>query len=109
MIEQGDVVRVGRSRFYFDEIDVFLFRHSDAGRRMQPVSIEWAVVERGAAVSADMVLGAERAQQLMDDLWDAGLRPTQGRQSEGVTQAQGRHLEDMRTIAFRSINVEKPE
>ena len=49
-----------------------------------------------------------RAQRLMDELWTAGLRPTQGKQSEGVTAAQGRHLEDMRAIAFAKLEVAKP-
>lgn len=48
------------------------------------------------------------AQALIDALWSAGLRPTQGKQSEGVTAAQDRHLQDMRAIAFAKLNVERP-
>lgn len=50
----------------------------------------------------------EQAQSLMDDLWTCGFRPTQGRQSEGVTEAQGRHLEDMRALAFGKLGMVKP-
>ena len=49
------------------------------------------------------------AQELMDSLWSAGLRPAQGKQSEGVTAAQGRHLEDMRAIAFGKLNMQAPQ
>lgn len=50
----------------------------------------------------------EDAQRLMDDLWHAGLRPTQGKQSEGVTAAQQAHLNDMRAIVFAKLEIEKP-
>jgi hypothetical protein len=50
----------------------------------------------------------EAAQRLMDDLWTAGLRPVAGKQSEGVTEAQAHHLEDMRTIVFDRLKLVKP-
>lgn len=53
------------------------------------------------------LVGSE-AQALIDTLWSVGLRPTQGKQSEGVTAAQDRHLQDMRAIAFAKLNVDLP-
>lgn len=50
-------------------------------------------------------LNRPQAQQLMDELWGAGLRPTQGKQSEGVTAAQARHLDDMRAIVAKKLDV----
>jgi len=47
------------------------------------------------------VLGNDIAQVLMDDLWDAGLRPTEGTGSAGALAATQRHLEDMRTLVFK--------
>lgn len=46
----------------------------------------------------------QEGQQLMDALWDAGMRPSQGSGSEGSLAATQRHLEDMRTLVFK----EKP-
>jgi len=40
------------------------------------------------------------AQTLMDDLWNCGLRPTEGSGSAGALRATERHLEDMRTLVF---------
>ncbi len=40
------------------------------------------------------------AQQLIDDLWDCGLRPSEGSGSAGQLAATERHLKDMRTIVF---------
>ena len=53
-------------------------------------------------------LPRDRAQKLIDALWQCGLRPTMGKQSEGVTAAQARHLEDMRALAFTTLNVKRP-
>jgi len=38
------------------------------------------------------------AQKLIDDLWDCGLRPSEGSGSAGQLAATQRHLEDMRKL-----------
>ncbi len=43
------------------------------------------------------------AQVLMDELWNCGLRPTEGTGSAGSLAATQKHLEDMRTIAFGQL------
>ena len=40
------------------------------------------------------------AQQLMDELWNCGLRPSEGTGSAGALAATQKHLEDMRKISF---------
>lgn len=40
------------------------------------------------------------AQQLMDELWGCGLRPTEGTGSAGSLAATERHLQDMRKLVF---------
>ncbi len=49
-------------------------------------------------------LGMKAAQQLMDDLWRCGLRPTEGSGSAGSLAATERHLADLQKIVF----AEKP-
>lgn len=39
----------------------------------------------------------------MDQLWNCGLRPTEGSGSAGSLAATQRHLEDMRKIAFNTL------
>lgn len=67
--------------------------------------------------SADPVVGSKplfkledtEAQLLMDQLWDSGIRPTEGSGSAGALAATQRHLEDMRELAFSQIKqAEKP-
>jgi hypothetical protein len=50
----------------------------------------------------DVSLDMKAGQKLMDDLWDAGLRPSEGTGSAGSFAAQGRHLEDMRKLVFET-------
>jgi len=54
----------------------------------------------GLAVDPTFVLNYDEAQTLMDDLWNCGLRPTEGTGSAGAFAAQKSHLEDMRKLVF---------
>ena len=45
-------------------------------------------------------MNEKAAQELMDALWDVGLRPTEGSGSAGSLAATERHLKDMRAIAM---------
>ncbi len=47
-------------------------------------------------------LSQDVAQQLMDELWNCGLRPTEGTGGAGSLAAVNRHLEDMRTLVFKT-------
>jgi len=41
------------------------------------------------------------AQALMDDLWNCGIRPTEGSGSAGSLAATERHLKDMQRLVFK--------
>lgn len=71
-------------------------------------NVQFEKREPGAFYDPAFRLSMEDAQALMDQLWAAGLRPVEGRQSQGMAQAQARHLEDMRQIAFTKLAIEKP-
>lgn len=48
--------------------------------------------------SATFSISQQRAQDLMDQLWRCGLRPTEGTGSAGSLAATERHLTDMQAI-----------
>ena len=54
-------------------------------------------------------LEKESAQQLMDDLWRCGIRPTEGEGTAGSMRAVERHLADARAIAFAKLNSPVPK
>ena len=51
-----------------------------------------------AEVRPVCILDNNAAQELMDSLWDAGIRPTNGSGSAGALAATQNHLEDMRAL-----------
>lgn len=57
-------------------------------------------VPEGQTVAPTMTITNQAAQSLMDELWHAGLRPSEGSGSAGSLKATERHLEDMRTLVF---------
>lgn len=67
--------------------------------------IEMQRIEKGREYQPVLRIDKSEAQTLMDDLWIAGIRPTEGSGSAGSLRATEKHLEDMRKIAF--IGIEK--
>ena len=55
---------------------------------------------RGSVVPAFAVVEFEEAQRLMDALWQAGVRPTDGTGSTGQLAATQAHLADLRRLVF---------
>jgi len=56
----------------------------------------------GVEIPTTFSILAEEAQRMMDELWRVGVRPTQGEGSAGQLSAVTRHLEDMRTLVFKT-------
>lgn len=116
MIEQGFRIRAARGPFT-DQIDILLATFDAEGKRLlfeetpggNLCRVDPSARRVGEPIPPSLALVADAAQQLMDDLWQAGLRPTQGRQSEGQLAAMAAHLLDMRTIAFNSLHLENPK
>ena len=59
-----------------------------------------SVVEPAQIIEPTLKITYEHAQQLMDDLWVCGLRPSEGAGSAGALAATQKHLEDMRRLVF---------
>lgn len=53
-------------------------------------------------------LEPSNAQELMDDLWAAGIRPSEGTGSAGSLKATEYHLDDMRNIALTLLEETRP-
>ncbi len=65
-------------------------------------NLECIQVPEGTFPPVAMRLSDCQAQELMDRLWAAGLRPTEGKGSAGALAATERHLEDMRRLVFHT-------
>jgi hypothetical protein len=70
------------------------------------VSVTMQDHDPATVVEPTLRIDMDAAQTLMDDLWQAGLRPTDGAGSAGAMRATEKHLHDMRKIAFRQLGIE---
>lgn len=50
-----------------------------------------------------IAMAHEEAQRLVDELWLAGIRPSEGTGSAGSLAATERHLKDMQRIVFKGF------
>ena len=86
----------------------FAVQNGDSFAIARPVQFE--TVDPTAVPPAPTVsLQRDAAQQLMDELWRIGVRPTEGSGSAGAMAAVERHLADVRAIAFHKLNLAAPK
>ena len=64
----------------------------------QPITMQYQ--EEPLIVEPTLTITYSAAQALMDDLWQAGLRPSEGSGSAGSLKATQEHLADMRKLVF---------
>ena len=62
--------------------------------------LEFAPRNECASTEPFLRLDYTAAQELIDSLWQCGLRPTEAAGSAGSLRATERHLEDMRRLVF---------
>lgn len=61
--------------------------------------------EPGMICDPFLRLQIQEGQQLMDELWQCGLKPSEGTGSAGSLRATEKHLSDMRLIAMAKLNI----
>jgi hypothetical protein len=76
----------------------FAVENGDTFSVAKPATMEQADI--GSHTEPFLNIDMRAAQQLMDELWNCGLRPTEGSGSAGSLAATERHLADMRRIVF---------
>lgn len=105
MINRFNRVFAERCR-YGSSIAIHLAIESDSGiSAAMPLVVE--KVHEGQRSEPCMELHKETAQRLMDELWNCGLRPSEGSGSAGAMAATERHLADMKALAFHALKVGK--
>lgn len=57
-------------------------------------------IPEGGRFDPTLKITREEGQSLMDELWQVGLRPSEGTGSAGSLAVTERHLADMREISF---------
>jgi len=70
---------------------------------VRPLEVEELAPDRVTELSPTFQLTQAEGQQLADELWRVGFRPTEGAGSAGQMAATERHLEDMRRLVFHKL------
>ncbi len=84
-------------------VDILYVLEETGKPRMVAKPVEFVAVEHEhLATEPTMTFGLDVAQQLIDELWRCGLRPTEGSGSAGSLAATERHLADMRALVFKT-------
>ena len=81
-------------------IELVLLANEQQGKIAQ---LHMVNVPADGTVCDGIFLSEDTAQQLMNELWRAGLRPMEGTGSPGAVAAVERHRDDLRTIAFKLL------
>jgi hypothetical protein len=91
---------------FLDGVELVGFA-KDSDRRRYVASIAWKEQNENDVYFVDPTvrLTMENAQELMDDLWASGVRPTEGNGSAGAMRAAERHIDDLRKIAFKTLGI----
>ena len=82
-----------------DNIQVLISEHKD-GKIFVASDLLMREANPAEIYDPTLYLRREEAQDLMDSLWDCGLRPSEGTGSAGALVATQKHLEDMRKLVF---------
>jgi hypothetical protein len=94
-------VRCNMAPWSRGSVQVAVLAHHLNGQTFLAKPLVMQLIEDHALITEPtMTLAREVAQQLMDELWTCGLRPTEGSGSAGSLAATERHLKDMQTIAM---------
>lgn len=102
-------IKVARDPFGVrDRLNVLIYSHDPQARRTyvaQPVVMK----EHDPAVYMEPTaeIAVEDAQSLVNQLWELGIRPSQAAGSAGQLEAVNRHLGDLRTLLFQSLNIKE--
>lgn len=93
-------------------IDLFLTdTNPETGARAVGKLVELEAIPDDGAMPSNptMRLTLTAAQQLMDELWHCGIRPSEGQGGAGALAATQNHLKDMQRIAFSLLRDEQAQ
>lgn len=95
------------NRFYADAIAIHIYERLQNGDISLLSGLQFTTHHEAEIVEPQeaIQLPRETAQQLMDALWQCGLRPSEGSGSAGSLKATESHLKDMQELSRRLLGI----
>ena len=98
-------LRIGAQRDYSARgVQLYIWERTLGGEAVAQ-RITFAEQPEGKVLEPCIKLPFEAAQQLIDDLWNAGFRPANAKATDETTAAQRSHIEDLRSVTTRLLDV----
>jgi hypothetical protein len=101
-------VRAFREYFINYMVSIYPVIVGNRGEHYGIKNIEWQELEENTLLTSENLvvrLEVKAAQELMDDLWQCGLRPSEGTGSAGQSVAQQDHIKDLRSTTDRLLGI----
>ena len=100
MNEYFNKIRFTRGDYAFNpKLDMLLFKKDITG--LYHGSITWNKSDMGEHCYPAMTMEDSMGQDIMDQLWQCGIRPSEGTGSAGSLKATQMHLADMQKLVFK--------
>jgi hypothetical protein len=104
MLNYDDRVRA-KAAPWANSVEIAAFGRLNGGET-KIATVQWETIADNAEMKPLLTIRMEQAQVLMDDLWNAGVRPTEGAGSAGAMRAAEHHIADLRRVAFKALGIE---
>ena len=104
MLNKGGKLRSGVERnISNNSIDLYLIIEAHNKQDNRAIATEFILetVQEGEMYSPIVQFTLEEAQQLMDELWRVGVKPTNGAGSNATFDAIHAHLVDLQRLVFK--------
>lgn len=86
---------------YHDGVALYACKFTTAGRMDVATNLVMSEMPEGSFTEPFLRLTNQEAQELANELYAAGIHPTQAAGSAGQLDATRKHLEDMRALVFK--------
>jgi hypothetical protein len=85
---------------YDMRVEFVMFERDERGVTYAAETVTQRKLDDNEMIPRLFNLSPTETQELMDNLWSCGFRPSEGTGSAGSLAATERHLEDMRRLVF---------
>ena len=90
-----------------DGLDIYIVEkvpHADIDERRIATQIVFETISEFQVSTPPLWITRDNAKRLMDDLWNAGIRPSDLGDAVGALKATQNHLSDMQKLLFDLFN-----
>jgi hypothetical protein len=108
MINKGTEIYVQDQPWALN-LGVWLVHRNEDGRKFIAPPVVFVQMEEGVQTAPSLTLDHEAAQDLMNRLWQMGIRPRDGEGTMAHVGAMKEHIADLRKVAFSHHDTSVPD